>query len=181
MRDIILAATEVYKRETLGYLLGVIGEDGVWTILNAAPYQTAEKTFTGTAVRQQKIDLIAKLTEYFGTNFRLLGDFHSHAQWGDRLRRAMPSDEDVADAQPGFLYVIIALNDLPKEQRKSQWRISRNRMILSGSVGKFHFEISAYFCLRLRKLVKVPLTLQGALDEPISGSPKRRGRRGAFE
>jgi hypothetical protein len=176
----ILAATEVYKKETLGYLIGLKGE-AEWAILNAAPYQTAEKSFTGSAVRQEKTELVHRLAEQFSADFCLLGDFHSHAQWGDLLRRAMPSDEDIADGQPGFLYVIIAINDLPKEMRRKQWRISRRSLVLSGTVSKYHIEVAAFYCPRLGRLVKVPMALQGALDEPPSESGKRRARRTPFE
>jgi len=180
LRDIILAATEVYKKETLGYLVGIKGKEA-WTILNAAPYQTAEKTFTGSAVKQDKIDLMKALAKQFHEDFCLCGDFHSHAQWGDQLRRAMPSDEDVADAEPGYLYIIIAVNDLPKEMRQKQWRISRRRMILSGTIGKYHIEVAAFYCPEFGRLVKVPLTLQGALAEPADAPRRQKGRLSAFE
>lgn len=180
LRDIILAATEVYKKETLGYLIGIKGEDS-WTILDAAPYQTAEKTFTGTGVRQQKIDLIAKLAVQFNSNFVLLGDFHSHTQWGDRLRRAMPSEEDLADAQPSDLYVIIAVNELPKKMRQRQWRVLRRSFVLTGALDKFHFDIAAYYCPQFGKLIKVPLKLRSGLAEALEDSGRRKPRRAAFE
>ena len=157
-QNILLSAIEVFKKECLGYLVGYRGEE--WIVWNAAPYQTAERSFVTTEVQLQKVECVARFAELFLPGLEVIGDYHSHAQWGTRLRRPLPSEMDRVDARPNMLSLIVAVNELPERAEEARWRVERAHRVLRGELGKYHFELAGYYSPNYGVMCKVPLTLE---------------------
>ena len=71
---------------------------------------------------------------------QIVGDFHSHTQYGGRKGVPVPSPEDVKEMEKDKLYIIVAINELEKSK---SWKENKDGSI-SGSMGDFFFKISAY-------------------------------------
>jgi len=137
--SLLLSSAEVFKKESLGYLLGYRLEDR-FIIEHAFSLQTARRKRRGVLLRhndQKKIEpILAKFEK-----LQIIGDFHSHTQYGESKGLPVPSTEDIEGMEPNNLYIIIAINDV---QHSRMWRENRDGSI-SGSIGDFFFKISAYF------------------------------------
>ncbi|MCK4257033.1 Mov34/MPN/PAD-1 family protein [candidate division WOR-3 bacterium] len=132
----ILSVIEVYKRETLGLLLGHRGENK-FVIEYAIPSQTAERMFSWSEPKTSAIERMTEIIENMPIN--VIGDYHSHTEFrGDRAR-AVPSGEDIADMRMGNVHIIIAVNQKSKSKR---WRQNKDGTI-SGTLSDYHIKISA--------------------------------------
>jgi proteasome lid subunit RPN8/RPN11 len=112
---LLLNSAEVYRRECLGLLLGYRLEDR-FIVENVVSLQTADR-------------------------LRIVGDFHSHTQFGAAKGLAVPSGEDVKGMKPDHIHLIIAVNN---SQKTLSWGENRDGTV-SGSAGELFFKISAYF------------------------------------
>lgn len=137
--DLLLSSVEVYKKECLGLLLGYRLEDR-FIVEHVFSLQTASRGHRGVAIRlkdQRKIEsIIAKFDK-----LRIIGDFHSHTQFGSVKGLPVPSPQDIQGMKPEHIHLIVAINN---NNKTVSWGEKRNGMV-SGSVGKFFFKISAYF------------------------------------
>ncbi len=133
---IILSVVEVYKRETLGLLLGYKGGNKFF-VEYAIPSQTAEKKFSWTEPKMRAIERMTNITKNMSID--VIGDYHSHTDYGGEMAKAMPSGEDIADMQSGNVHIIIAVN--PKLV-KVKWR-QNNDGTISGTISNYHVRISA--------------------------------------
>ncbi|MEF9438090.1 MAG: hypothetical protein L0922_04865 [Candidatus Mariimomonas ferrooxydans] len=136
---LLLSSVEVFKKESLGYLLGYRLEDR-FIIEYAFGLQTAIRKRRGVVFSHRDHKKIESILSKF-EKLQIIGDFHSHTQYGDARGLPIPSPEDIAGMEPDNLYIIIAINDL---QHSMPWRENRDGSI-SGSIGDFFFKISAYF------------------------------------
>jgi len=132
----ILSVVEVYKRETLGLLLGYKGGNRFF-VEYAIPSQTAEKKFSWTEPKMRAIERMTNITKNMSID--VIGDYHSHTDYGGEMAKAMPSGEDIADMQSGNVHIIIAVN--PKLV-KVKWR-QNNDGTISGTISNYHVRISA--------------------------------------
>lgn len=139
--DLLLSSAEVFKRECLGYLLGYRLEDR-FIIEHAFSLQTAKRKRRGVIFQHRDHKKIEPILSKF-EKLQIIGDFHSHTQYGDAKGLPIPSPEDIEGMEPNNLYIIVAINDLLKSR---PWRENMDGSI-SGSVGDFFFKISAYFYL----------------------------------
>ncbi len=137
--DLLLSSAEVFKRESLGYLLGYRLEDR-FIIEHAFSLQTARRKRRGVIFRHRDHKKIEPILAKF-EKLQIIGDFHSHTQYGEAKGLPIPSPEDIEGMEPDNLYIIVAINDL---QHSRPWRENRDGSI-SGSIGDFFFKISAYF------------------------------------
>lgn len=137
--DLLLSASEVFKRESLGYLLGYRLEDR-FIIEHAFPLQSAKRKPREVVFHHRNNKKIQPILSKF-EKLQIIGDFHSHTQFGDIKGLPIPSPEDIKGMEPENLYIIVAINDL---EHSRPWRENRDGSI-SGSLGNFFFKISAYF------------------------------------
>jgi proteasome lid subunit RPN8/RPN11 len=137
--DLLLSSAEVFKRESLGYLLGYRLEDR-FIIEHAFSLQSAQRRRRGVVFHHRDHKKIEPILAKF-EKLQIVGDFHSHTQYGETKGLPVPSPEDIKGMEPENLYIIVAINDL---LRSRPWRENRDGSI-SGSVGEFFFKISAYF------------------------------------
>jgi proteasome lid subunit RPN8/RPN11 len=137
--DLLLSSAEVYRRECLGYLLGYRLEDR-FIVEHAFSFQTANRRHKGVVVHEKNHKKIAPILEKLD-KLQIIGDFHSHTQFGPTKGLPFPSEEDIAGMKQGQVYLIIAINN---NEKTMEWGENRDGTI-SGSVGNFFFKISAYF------------------------------------
>ncbi len=149
----VLAASEVYKKETLGFLLGYQAGD-LLLVEYAVPLQSAERGFVWAKVPEARLKRIEELSERFSLGLHLIGDFHSHTQLGSSLARAEPSPTDIAFMDPGRLYIILAVNEYQGKKHQVWHRKGKK---LAGSLGEYAFEIGAFYCDRERHYVELEI------------------------
>src|SRR5512142_2630635 len=102
--DILLSSAEVYKRECLGFLLGYRLEDR-FIVEHAFSFQTARRRPKGVVSRDRshrKIEPIISRCD----RLQIIGDFHSHTQFGMSKGLPFPSPEDVKSMAEERIYLI---------------------------------------------------------------------------
>lgn len=137
---IVSSSVEVFKRETIGYLIGIKGEDK-WMVEYAIPYQTAESTYAHASIDENRVARINDILSSVSQGIELIGDFHSHTIFGDNPATVIPSDTDLMSTIPGDLNIICAVN---KKKRSVKWHETR-RGILIGTIGEYRIEIGGYY------------------------------------
>lgn len=135
--SIILSSIEVYRHETLGLLLGYLGVDR-FVVEYGIPYQTAVKGYTWVSPKQKISDRMDRVLKYMPIN--VIGDFHSHTQWGNSKAKAFPSGEDIADMESNRVHIIIAVND--KEEHET-WHYTEEKTI-KGTLDQYVIELGAH-------------------------------------
>jgi len=137
--DILLSSAEVYRKECLGYLLGYRLEDR-FIVEHAFSFQTATRRHKGVVVHEKNHKKIEPILDKF-EKLQIIGDFHSHTQFGPTKGLPFPSEEDIAGMKQDLIYLIIAINN---NEKTVGWGENRDGTI-SGSAGDFFFKVSAYF------------------------------------
>jgi len=137
--DLLLGSAEVYKRECLGFLLGYKLEDR-FIIEHAFSFQTASRKPKGVVSHDKSHKKIEPILARFD-RLQIIGDFHSHTQFGMTKGLPFPSEEDVKGMTPEHIYLIVAINN----NRKTMYWAENRDTTISGSVGDYFFKISAYF------------------------------------
>ena len=137
--DLLLSSAEVYKKECLGFLLGYKLEDR-FIIEHAFSFQTASRKPKGVIYHDKSHKKIEQILARFD-RLAIIGDFHSHTQFGMTKGLPFPSKEDVLGMTPEHIYLIVAINN---NKKTMSWAENKDSTI-SGSVGNFFFKISAYF------------------------------------
>jgi proteasome lid subunit RPN8/RPN11 len=153
---VILSSIEVYKKECLGLLLGYKLEDR-FIVEYSVAYQSAKRMRNEVSTNHARHVRIESVLPKFG-KLEIIGDFHSHPQYGSLKGLPKPSRLDINDMIGGRLYLIIAIND---NERSVRWKENRDGTI-SGTLNDFHFKISAYHFdgKRIRKNpIKCPFCL----------------------
>ena len=137
--DLLLSSAEVFKKESLGYLLGYRLEDR-FIIEHAFSLQTARRKRRGVIFHHRDHKKIEPILSKF-EKLQIVGDFHSHTPYGDEKGVPVPSPEDIEGMETDNLYIIVAINDLLHSR---PWKENRDGSI-SGSLGDLFYKISAYF------------------------------------
>jgi proteasome lid subunit RPN8/RPN11 len=137
---LLISAIEVYKKECFGFLIGYRDENNVFIVEHALSYQSARRYNTGVIENKRAIRRIRKFLSNIPP-LALIGDFHSHAGWGDLKAVPTPSDQDVLEMEPKAIYIIIEVND----KRKSvPWNYNDDGA-LSGTTDDYYFKVVAYY------------------------------------
>lgn len=136
---LLLSSAEVFKKESLGYLLGYRLHDR-FIIEYAFSLQTARRKRRGVILHHRDKKKIEPILSEF-VKLQIVGDFHSHTPYGSEKGIPIPSVEDIKGMEKDNLYIIIAINEL---KTTKPWKENRDGSI-SGSMGNFFFKISAYF------------------------------------
>ncbi len=152
--EIILGSAEVFHQECFGLLLGYKTEN-IIIVEDAQVIQSARRTPYHVEPVARRIKRIEKLLKSIGMEYAIVGDFHSHTQIGADPARPNPSGEDIADMEPGNVYLIVAINYL--KEKVVNWVYSQEEKILKGSLENFLFEISAYYCFEENKYKKIDI------------------------
>jgi proteasome lid subunit RPN8/RPN11 len=137
--DLLLSSAEVYKKECLGFLLGYKLEDR-FIVEHAFTVQNANRRHKGVVYNRKNHKKIEPILAMFD-KLQIIGDFHSHTQFGLTKGLPIPSPEDIKEMLPGHVYLIVAINN---NEKTMTWGENRDGTI-SGSVSEFFFKISACF------------------------------------
>ncbi|MBI5848546.1 MAG: Mov34/MPN/PAD-1 family protein [Nitrospirae bacterium] len=137
--DLLLSSAEVYKKECLGFLLGYKLKDR-YIVEHAYSLQTADRKPKGVVSLDRSHKQILPILERMD-RLQIVGDFHSHTQFGPQKGLPRPSREDVDGMSADHVYLIIAINNLHKTMI---WSENRDGTV-SGTVGNFFFKIAAYY------------------------------------
>ncbi len=132
----IISVVEVYRRETLGLLLGYRGRNS-YVLEYAIPSQTAERMYSWSEPRASAVERMSKITK--NLTVEIIGDYHSHTEFRGDKARAIPSGEDIADMQMDHVHIILAVNP---NKRRLRWRQNSDGSI-SGTISDYHIKISA--------------------------------------
>jgi proteasome lid subunit RPN8/RPN11 len=137
--DILLSSAEVYKKECLGYLLGYKLKDR-FIIEHAFSFQTASRKPRGVTSHNRSHKKIQPVLDRFD-RLEIIGDFHSHTQFGKNRGLPKPSAEDVNGMKADHIYLITAINN---SRKTVDWAENADSTI-SGSIGNVFYKISAYY------------------------------------
>jgi proteasome lid subunit RPN8/RPN11 len=149
--DLLLSSAEVYKKECLGFLLGFKLEDR-FIVEHAFSLQTADRKPKGVVSLDRSHKQILPILERLD-RLQIVGDFHSHTQFGPKKGLPLPSQEDIDGMSADHVYLIIAINN----NRKTMiWSENRDGTV-SGTVGNFFFKIAAYYLAGPSSLRKVKI------------------------
>lgn len=139
---IVSSSVEVFRKETIGYLVGIKGENK-FMVEYAIPYQTAESGYVHATVDMDRVsrinEILSKVSQGQGLEF--VGDFHSHTVFGKSPATVVPSNTDLKSTIPGELNIICAVN---MKKRAVRWYENR-RGILTGTIGEYRIEIGGYY------------------------------------
>jgi len=138
--SIVSSSIETFKKETIGYLIGVKGENK-YVVEYAIPYQTAESGFAHVTVDLKRVERVNSILRLLSEGLEYIGEFHSHTVFGDAIALVTPSAEDLLTTVPGELNIICAVNT---KRRSVKWYEDR-RGVLVGTVGEYRIEIGGYF------------------------------------
>ena len=141
---IVSSAVEVFKKETIGYLVGIKGENK-FIVEYAIPYQTAESGFAHVTIDFKKADRINAILSQLSEGLEYIGEFHSHTVFGDSPAKIIPSREDLVTTVIGELNIICAVNT----KKKSVKWYEDKRGALVGTVGDYRIEIGGYYVAKL--------------------------------
>jgi len=147
---LILSSIEVYKKECLGLLLGYKLEDR-FIVEYSVTYQSAKRMRNGVSSNRTRHGRIESVLPRFD-KLELLGDFHSHPQYGSLKGIPKPSSLDIDDMEQGKLYMIVGIND---NEHSVRWRENQDGTI-SGTLNDFHLKVSAYH-FEGKKIRKIPI------------------------
>lgn len=137
--DVLLSSAEVYRKECLGFLLGYRLEDR-FIVEHAFSFQTANRRHKTVVVHEKNHKKIEPILNRLDRQ-QIIGDFHSHTQFGSTKGLPVPSGEDIAGMTQDQIYLIVAINN---NEKTVGWGENRDGTI-SGSVGDVFFKVSAYF------------------------------------
>lgn len=142
---IISSAVETFRRETIGYLIGLKAENK-FRVEYAIPYLTAESGFAHTTIDLKRAERINAILKNFSEGLEFIGDYHSHTVFGRSEATVKPSTTDLATTSAGELNLICAVN---LKKRAVSWHENQQGNLV-GSVGEYHIEIGGYYIDRPR-------------------------------
>jgi proteasome lid subunit RPN8/RPN11 len=139
---IVSSSVEVFRKETIGYLVGFKGENK-YMVEYAIPYQTAESGYVHATVDMDRVNRINEILNSVsqGQGLEFVGDFHSHTVFGKSPATVVPSSTDLMSTIPGELNIICAVN---LKRRAVRW-YENDRGILIGTLGEYRIEIGGYY------------------------------------
>lgn len=155
--SILCATVETFKKESLLFILGHTKNEN-FIIEYAVPMQTAKRNFKLVENKDYRKKLIMELSTFLWKNSQIIGDAHSHAEFGENQYAAQPSKEDENDAKKDKVYIILEISTKKKAQK---WQKTKRRGIL-GTLGKYKFEINAFWAPEDKKLEQIPLICSSA-------------------
>lgn len=146
LTQILGYAIEVYKRECTGVLLGDIFESKQKVVVNSAvALQSAERGFSHVAPSGHRYDRVQDVLAFLSLDW-ILGEFHSHTQWGTQKPGYALSKDDrdyiLENHYVGDIELVVALKD---RGRASDWNYIDGERVLRGTLGLHDVKIAAYY------------------------------------
>lgn len=142
---IVSSAVETFRKETIGYLIGIKGENK-FMVEYAIPYLTAESGYAHSVIDLKRAQRINQILGKFSEGLEFIGDYHSHTVFGASVATVKPSTTDLVSTSAGELNLICAVNI---KKRAVAWRENRYGSLV-GSAGEYHIEIGGYYIDRPR-------------------------------
>lgn len=136
----VIAAVEVFRKETLGILLGYKSDNSL-IVENAIAYQTSDRYASLVHRNDNAHKRIESFLKNVNSPSKIIGDFHSHTQFGNSKGGFVPSKEDTSEMKNGGVYCIIEIN---RKTRTQTWDYNRNGT-MSGTVGDYFIKIAAWY------------------------------------
>lgn len=137
--SMIISAIEVYKKECLGLLLGNKVDDR-YIVEYAIVYQTAERKFAQVQTHKKQ-EKTLKINLSYLSYYEVIGDFHSHPQYGEVKAHTNLSHADVQDiSNTDLVSMVISINE---SSRHHKWH--RKRTGIAGSIGQFRISLAAHY------------------------------------
>ncbi len=144
--DMILSAVESFRRECLGLLRGSLPSRrrNYFVITDVVAIQLAKKR------KNKEVDQsqggkkrMNKIFNRYPKLYGVIGDFHSHPEWGQYRRETAPSDDDIAEMirEKIPLGVIINISILNKE--RILWHTCSDGGV-KGSLGDYKLHIRVF-------------------------------------
>jgi len=140
----VLSSVETFKRECFGYIFGrkPSRTRNNFIITSAVAVQLAKKR-RNKEIEQSKLSE-RNMKEFFKKYpaiFPVIGDFHSHPEWGSHKREPTLSSTDMKDMLRGGcpLSVVIKISSINKD--RILWQGTAEGGI-RGSLGKYKFHIN---------------------------------------
>ena len=141
---LVMAATEAYRRESYGVLLG-FRRRGMTYIQEAVPYQTAVRKPLSVFIPTSRRKMLEHLWRAMPRPERL-GEFHSHVGYGDQAAGSALSREDVEGTCDNDIQVLVAVRPY---RAKIPWKHNVDGSI-SGTVGRYFLKMRAFKTLVTR-------------------------------
>jgi len=141
---LVLSSVETFKRECFGYIFGLKPSRtrNSYVITSAVAVQLAKKR-RNKEIEQSKLSekSMKKCFEKYPAIFPVIGDFHSHPEWGSHKREPGLSHTDMKDMiRTGYpLSVVIKISSINKE--RILWQGTADGGV-KGSLGKYKFHIN---------------------------------------
>ncbi len=146
--SMVISAIEVYKKECLGLLLGNKVDDR-FIIEYAIVYQTAERKFAQVQTRRKQ-EKTLKINLSYLSYYEVVGDFHSHPQYGGVKAHTNLSHADMADInETDLVSLVVSINE---SSRHIAWH--RKHSGIAGSIGQFRISIGAHYWDAQSKRIK---------------------------
>jgi len=135
---IIAAVAEVYKKECYGLLVGR-KRGKTLRVTAAIVAQKVTRTHKLVSLRRSHFTDLLKIVEVL-PSCELLGEFHSHPQYGINKGSSYPSKYDINDGS-GLWQIIISANDVQRKQ--APFKINKDGSI-SGVINHISMAIRAF-------------------------------------
>jgi proteasome lid subunit RPN8/RPN11 len=142
---LVAAATEAYRRECYGVLLGTRRLGRVY-VLTAFAYQTARRTPKSAQLVDGRRRTVRQVLRAF-PKYDYIGEFHSHPGYGDEPGRPILSDSDLVGVRPGECELVVAVR---RARARVPWAYCADGS-LSGVAGKHFLKLRAYLTEPMRK------------------------------
>ncbi len=108
---------------------------------NAIAYQTSERYPTEVQRDDHAHKRIKSFLENVKSPAKIIGDFHSHTQFGESKGGFQPSKEDIDEMKNGQVYLIVEINTKSKARG---WDYNLNGT-MSGTVGNYFLKLAAWY------------------------------------
>jgi len=144
--NIITSSIEVYKKESLGFLIGS-KKKNTYIIKSSIAFQNAERKVSEVILWELDEKKVKSALNYL-TGYQVVGDFHSHADEPYALSRTDKEDLKSTGDSVSLLLVV------KKRKKSDQWRYNPKTRTLEGPVDdKYHILLKAYYYDHSRKKI----------------------------
>lgn len=143
----LMSAVDPFKRECLGYLVGKKPNRRYNSYLIESVVTVSSARMRKNSEIEQSQGSLKRMRDIFNSYNRLyplVGDFHSHPEWGTHDGSPELTDKDIADmkvSKPGYLEIVIGISTR-KRQSSLAWQVVNG--CVKGSLSKYIFEVNAY-------------------------------------
>ena len=136
---IVAAAGEMYKKECYGLLVGKRRGETI-KVVAVAVSQKAKRTFSSIIYTEKYIKSFREIVHCL-PKCELIGEFHSHPQFGKRRGYAVLSKADLSTCCEA-LQIVVSANDV-KQQRKDF--VVNSDGTISGIINHISMHIRAFY------------------------------------